>query len=112
MILQSMSVLMSLNIDDQHFLCAILTDLTEQKKYDRALAEEKFSRMILEQTGEAVIVCDPSWAESSAAVVRPIDSSGKPHSTPGFMKNSNLCPPLIGMSDCGGECHRTEGQEC
>jgi PAS domain S-box-containing protein len=47
-------------IDDQNLHCAILTDLTEQKKYDRALAEEKFSRMILEQTGEAVIVCDRS----------------------------------------------------
>ncbi|MCA9423066.1 MAG: response regulator, partial [Nitrospira sp.] len=38
----------------------ILTDLTEQRKYDRALVEEKFSRMILEQTGEAVVVCDRS----------------------------------------------------
>ncbi|HNP61181.1 MAG TPA: response regulator [Nitrospirales bacterium] len=50
----------SIHIDNQHLHCAILTDLTEQKKYDRALAEEKFSRMILEQTGEAVVVCDRS----------------------------------------------------
>lgn len=52
--------LISLNLDDQRLHCAILTDLTEQKKYNRALAEEKFSRMILEQTGEAVVVCDLS----------------------------------------------------
>jgi PAS domain S-box-containing protein len=50
----------SLNIDGQQLHCAILTDLTEQKRYDRALAEEKFSRKILEQTGEAVVVCDRS----------------------------------------------------
>ncbi|WP_342348786.1 response regulator [uncultured Nitrospira sp.] len=50
----------SIAFDDQHLHCAILTDLTEQKKYSRALAEEKFSRMILEQTGEAVVVCDRS----------------------------------------------------
>ncbi|MGD9852830.1 MAG: response regulator [Nitrospirales bacterium] len=52
--------LISLNIDGQFLHCAILTDLTEQERYNRALAEEKFSRMILEQTGEAVVVCDPS----------------------------------------------------
>ena len=52
--------LISIKIDNQYLNCAILTDLTEQNKYDRALAEEKFSRMILEQTGEAVVVCDPS----------------------------------------------------
>ncbi|GJL60795.1 MAG: hypothetical protein NPIRA03_36520 [Nitrospirales bacterium] len=50
--------LVSLKIDNQSLHCAILTDLTEQRKYDRALVEEKFSRMILEQTGEAVVVCD------------------------------------------------------
>lgn len=50
----------SINIDGQDLHCAILTDLTEQKKHDRALAEAKFSRMILEQTGEAVVVCDRS----------------------------------------------------
>ena len=52
--------LVSIKIDNQYLHCAILTDLTEQKKYDRALVEERFSRMILEQTGEAVVVCDLS----------------------------------------------------
>lgn len=52
--------LTSITLEGQSLHCAIVTDLTDQKKYDQALAEGKLSRMILEQTGEAVVVCDKS----------------------------------------------------
>jgi PAS domain S-box-containing protein len=43
---------------DSIVACAIVTDLTEYKRKEKALAEEKLSRSILDQASEAVVVCD------------------------------------------------------
>ncbi|WP_454061699.1 PAS domain S-box protein [Candidatus Nitrospira salsa] len=48
----------SIQLSDSRVFCTILTDLTERKQHERILTEEKLSRSILEQTGEAIIVCD------------------------------------------------------
>jgi PAS domain S-box-containing protein len=37
---------------------AVITDLTEQKLTERALDAERLARSVLEQTGEAIVVCD------------------------------------------------------
>lgn len=47
-----------LRIDEEIVVCATVMDLTEQKKHERILAEEKLSRAILDQASEAVVVCD------------------------------------------------------
>jgi PAS domain S-box-containing protein len=39
-------------------LCMVVTDLTEQKRNGAILAAEKLSRAILEQAGEAIVICD------------------------------------------------------
>lgn len=39
-------------------VCMVLTDLTDQKRHDRLLAEERLSRSIIEQSAEAIVVCD------------------------------------------------------
>ena len=94
--------LISIKIDNQYLHCAILTDLTEQNKYDRALAEEKFSRMILEQTGEAVVVCDPSGRiiRNSRAADRLVQ---QPTLHTRFHEKFKFMSSTIGMSECGGE---------
>ncbi|GJL67454.1 MAG: hypothetical protein NPIRA06_00890 [Nitrospirales bacterium] len=94
--------LISIKIDNQYLHCAILTDLTEQKKYDRALAEEKFSRMILEQTGEAVVVCEPSGRiiRSSRATDRLVQQSTL-HTW--FHEKFKFQSPITGMPACGSE---------
>ncbi len=40
--------------------CVVVTDLTEQKRKDEIVAAEKLARSIIEQTTEAVVVCDES----------------------------------------------------
>lgn len=40
--------------------CLIVTDLSEQKRRDRLVADEAMARSILEQVADAVIVCDES----------------------------------------------------
>ncbi|WNM64064.1 response regulator [Candidatus Nitrospira neomarina] len=94
--------LVSIKIDNQYLHCAILTDLTEQKKYDRALVEEKFSRMILEQTGEAVVVCEPSGRiiRSSRATDRLVQQSTL-HTW--FHEKFKFLPSITGMAACGSE---------
>jgi PAS domain S-box-containing protein len=39
-------------------LCLVATDLTEQKRNEEIVAAEKLARSILEQAGEAILVCD------------------------------------------------------
>ena len=94
--------LVSIKIDNQSLHCAILTDLTEQKKYDRALVEEKFSRMILEQTGEAVVVCEPSGRiiRRSRATDRLVQQSTL-HTW--FHEKFQFMSPFTGMPACGSE---------
>jgi PAS domain S-box-containing protein len=43
---------------DDAAACAIVTDLREHRHWEEILASEKLSRSILEQTTEAVVVCD------------------------------------------------------
>jgi PAS domain S-box-containing protein len=38
--------------------CLVLTDLTEQKRREQIVAEERLARLILEQAAEAIVVCD------------------------------------------------------
>jgi PAS domain S-box-containing protein len=40
-------------------LCLIVTDLTEQKRNEAIVAEERLARSVLEQAGEAILVVDP-----------------------------------------------------
>ena len=42
----------------QGSLCLVATDLTEQKRNEAIVAAEKLARLILDQTGEAIVVCD------------------------------------------------------
>lgn len=39
-------------------LCMVVTDLTEQKRNEAIFAAEKLARAILEQAGEAIVICD------------------------------------------------------
>ena len=39
-------------------ICAVVTDLTEQKRNEQIVAAERLSRLVLEQAGEAILVCD------------------------------------------------------
>jgi PAS domain S-box-containing protein len=41
-------------------LCVVATDLTEKKQSEEILAAEKLARSILDQAGEAIVVCDDS----------------------------------------------------
>ncbi len=38
--------------------CVIITDLTQQRQYEATLASERLARLMLEQAGEAILVCD------------------------------------------------------
>ncbi|MBN3945002.1 MAG: diguanylate cyclase [Nostoc sp. NMS7] len=44
--------------DDVSMNCVVITDLTEQKRHERTLASERLARLMLEQAGEAILVCD------------------------------------------------------
>lgn len=50
--------LSSLEIDDTLMTCVIVTDLTQRKRYEATLANERLARLILDQAGEAILVCD------------------------------------------------------
>jgi two-component system, sensor histidine kinase PdtaS len=53
--------LRKLNIDNtEPVLCVVATDLTDKKKSEEILAAEQLARSILEQAGEAIVVCDDS----------------------------------------------------
>ncbi len=40
--------------------CLVVTNLTEQKRHEKTLASERLARLILEQAGEAILVCNHS----------------------------------------------------
>jgi formate hydrogenlyase transcriptional activator len=40
-------------------ICMVVTDLTEQKRNEKILAEEKLTSQILNQTSEIFVLCDP-----------------------------------------------------
>lgn len=50
--------LSALDLDDMQCICAIVTDLTEQKRSVDMLKAERLARAILEQATEAIVVCD------------------------------------------------------
>lgn len=57
----SLPVLLSVNrvdIDDTRAICIIATDLTAQKRNEEIVRSERLARLILEQAGEAIVVCD------------------------------------------------------
>jgi PAS domain S-box-containing protein len=45
-------------IGDKECLCVVVTDLTEQKRNAEMLASGTLARLILEQAGEMIVVCD------------------------------------------------------
>jgi two-component system, LuxR family, sensor kinase FixL len=47
-----------LRFDENMVVCAVVTDLTEQKQHEQILAAERLSRAILDQAAEAIVVCD------------------------------------------------------
>ncbi|MBD2464768.1 PAS domain-containing protein [Oscillatoria sp. FACHB-1407] len=47
-----------LKLDDVVMNCVVITDLTEQKRHEKTLASERLARLMLEQAGEAILVCD------------------------------------------------------
>lgn len=50
----------------EHVLCAVITDMTEQKRDDQLVADEKLARSILEHAADAVVVCDRAGRISRA----------------------------------------------
>ena len=52
--------LTSLDIGGTRVLCALTTDLREQRRNEAIMRDEQLSRLILEQAGEAVVVIDPA----------------------------------------------------
>ncbi len=47
-------------LNEERCLSLIVTDLTEQKRNEAIVAEERFARSVLEQAGEAILVLDPN----------------------------------------------------
>jgi len=47
-----------ITLENVPVICLAVTDLTEQKRHERILAEEQLSRSIIEQSADAIIVCD------------------------------------------------------
>jgi PAS domain S-box-containing protein len=47
-----------LKLDKSTVYCVVITDLTAQKDYEKTQAAERLARLILEQAGETIIVCD------------------------------------------------------
>ncbi len=44
--------------DEEPVLCLVVTDLTEQKRNEQIVADERLTRSILEEVAEAMVVCD------------------------------------------------------
>ena len=57
---------------DERLIVAVLTDLADKKKTEEVLEAERLARSILEQTGEAILVCDQGGTivRASRAVTR------------------------------------------
>jgi len=49
----------TLPVEDEPILCLVVTDLTEQKRNEQIVADERLARSILEHAAEALVVCDP-----------------------------------------------------
>ncbi|MDX1524593.1 MAG: PAS domain-containing protein [Anaerolineae bacterium] len=49
-----------LKLEGEPILCVVVTDLTEQKRNEAIVAAERLARSILDQTSEAIVVCDDS----------------------------------------------------
>jgi PAS domain S-box-containing protein len=47
--------------------CLVVTDLTEQKRNEVLIADEKLARLILEQAADAIVVCDAQGQISRAS---------------------------------------------
>ncbi len=47
-------------LDDRTILCAVVTDLTEQKQRQKLLQSEMLTRTIFEQASDGIVVCDAS----------------------------------------------------
>jgi two-component system, cell cycle sensor histidine kinase and response regulator CckA len=45
--------------DGAHALCIVVTDLSEQRRWETLVADERLARSILEHVAEAVVVCGP-----------------------------------------------------
>jgi PAS domain S-box-containing protein len=48
----------ALDLDGARVLCLVITDLTEQKRGEQMVADERLARSILDQATEAMVVCD------------------------------------------------------
>ncbi|HEY9851922.1 MAG TPA: PAS domain S-box protein [Leptolyngbyaceae cyanobacterium] len=48
------------NLGDASINCIVITDLTEQKLQEKIIASERLARLILEEAGEAILVCNHS----------------------------------------------------
>ncbi|MEY3297856.1 MAG: hypothetical protein RLZZ597_1116 [Cyanobacteriota bacterium] len=46
-----------IKVDETLMYCIVITDLTEQKCHEETMAAERLARLILEQAGEAILVC-------------------------------------------------------
>lgn len=53
-----LSVSLQHGAEEPGALCLVATDLTEQKRNEAIVAAEKLARLILDQTAEAIVVCD------------------------------------------------------
>jgi PAS domain S-box-containing protein len=49
----------ALQIDGARAICIVVTDLTERRKSEEIAESENLARSILDQTTEAIVVCDP-----------------------------------------------------
>lgn len=46
--------------DGAEALCVVVTDLSQQKRSDALVADERLARSILDHVTEAVVVCEPN----------------------------------------------------
>ena len=61
----------ALQIDGARAICIVVTDLSERRRSEEIAASENLARSILDQTAEAIVVCDPNGTiirANSAAV--------------------------------------------
>ncbi len=49
-----------IKVDETWLYCVIITDLTEQQRHEETMAAERLARLMLEQAGEAILVCSPN----------------------------------------------------
>ena len=47
-----------LRTDDKSTFCVLITDLTEQKRYQALVADQQLGQLILDQAIDAIVVCD------------------------------------------------------